>query len=78
VLCVYNFTPVVRAAYRVGVPRGGYWREILNSDAGIYGGSGIGNLGGRQATTVAWHGRPQSLLLTLPPLAAVWFKSDGT
>ncbi len=76
-LVVGNFTPVPRAAYRVGVPRGGEWREVLNSDAREYGGSGWGNLGGRKAAPVSSHGRPYSLILNLPPLAAVFFKSGG-
>jgi 1,4-alpha-glucan branching enzyme len=72
-----NFTPVVRELYRAGVPRGGYWKEVLNSDAGIYGGSGQGNAGGIQAEPVAAHGRPFSLAVTLPPLAIVVFKNSS-
>jgi len=72
VLVVCNFTPVPRTNYVVGVPEGGYWRELLNSDAPIYGGSGIGNLGGVDAAPVSAHGRFQSLVLTLPPLAAIF------
>ena len=69
-LVVCNFTPVLRANYRVGVPRGGRWRELLNSDAAVYGGSGVGNLGGVQAVRAPAHGRPYSRsTLTLPPLA---------
>jgi len=74
VLVVCNFTPVPRPHYMVGVPSGGYWREILNSDALEYGGSGIGNLGGVEAQARPVHGRPYSLRLTLPPLAAVFFR----
>jgi len=74
VLVVCNFTPVPRANYRVGVPRGGYWRELLNSDAGIYGGSGQGNLGGVEAVPLPMHGHDHSLNLTLPPLAVLCFK----
>jgi 1,4-alpha-glucan branching enzyme len=74
-LVVCNFTPVVRHNYRVGVPHGGYWREVLNGDGGEYGGSGVGNQGGVMATTDPSHGRPCSLTLTLPPLAAVFLKS---
>lgn len=77
ILVVCNFTPVVRHGYRVGVPQRGYWREILNSDARDYGGSGQGNLGGVQAAAVPWHGRPYSLQLTLPPLAALFFRGEG-
>jgi 1,4-alpha-glucan branching enzyme len=65
-----NMTPVVRSDYRVGVPFGGRWREILNSDSEIYGGSNVGN-GGHLNALESWHGRPASLRLTLPPLAAV-------
>src|SRR5512143_481796 len=74
VLVVCNFTPVPRTNYTVGVPEGGYWREILNSDAAIYGGSGMGNLGGVDAAPVPAQGRFHSLVLTLPPLAVVFFK----
>ena len=76
VLVVCNFTPVPRYNYRVGVPTGGYWREILNSDAKEYGGSGHGNLGGMEASPVPFHGRPYSLNLTLPPLAAIFLEVD--
>jgi 1,4-alpha-glucan branching enzyme len=76
VLAVGNFTPVIRFNYRLGVPGGGFWKEILNSDAREYGGSGQGNLGEVKATTAPFHGRPYSLNLTLPPLAVVFFKSE--
>ncbi|MBI2880184.1 MAG: 1,4-alpha-glucan branching protein GlgB [Candidatus Tectomicrobia bacterium] len=76
-LVVCNFTPVPRVGYRVGVPRGGFWRELLNGDALIYGGSGIGNGGGVAADPVQCHGRADSLDLTLPPLAAVFFKGEA-
>jgi 1,4-alpha-glucan branching enzyme len=71
VLLVCNFTPVPRANYRIGVPRSGHWDEILNGDATMYGGSGQGNIGGARTTPIAWHGHPQSLNLTLPPLAMI-------
>ena len=71
-----NFTPIPRVGYRLGVPRGGYWREILNSDAKEYGGGGMGNLGGVMAEEQAAHGRPFSLNLTLPPLAVVFLKAE--
>jgi 1,4-alpha-glucan branching enzyme len=74
VLVVCNFTPVPRHDYRLGVPFSGPWREILNTDARSYGGSGQGNLGGSQTAPVATHGHYQSLVLTLPPLAALYFK----
>ncbi len=75
VLVVCNFTPIPRMGYRIGVPHGGYWREMLNSDAREYAGSGMGNLGGVNAEMVPMHGRPYSLKLTLPPLAALFFKA---
>jgi 1,4-alpha-glucan branching enzyme len=71
VLVVCNFTPVIRRNYAVGVPDGGYWRECLNSDAKIYGGSDVGNFGGVEAAPVPTQGRPYMLSLTLPPLAIV-------
>ncbi len=74
VLVVCNFTPVPRTNYIVGVPQGGYWRELVNSDATLYGGSGMGNLGGVVAAPVAAHGRLHSLAVTLPPLAVLMFK----
>jgi 1,4-alpha-glucan branching enzyme len=74
---VCNFTPVPRYNYRIGAPRGGYWRELLNSDASEHGGSGHGNLGGVEASPVPCHGRMHSLTLTLPPLGAIFLKSDG-
>jgi 1,4-alpha-glucan branching enzyme len=78
VLVVCNFTPVPRANYRVGVPCGGFWREVLNSDASIYGGSGQGNLGGIDAVPVPTHGRSHSLYLTLPPLGVIFLKAPRT
>jgi len=69
-----NLTPVPRENYRVGVPEAGHWHEIMNSDAPLYGGSGQGNLGGLDTVPVAWHGHPQSIVMTLPPLAVVYFK----
>jgi 1,4-alpha-glucan branching enzyme len=72
---VCNFTPVVRTNYRLGVPRGGWWREVLNSDADAYGGSGRGNLGGVEAAPIGSHGRSHSVVLTLPPLTVLFFKA---
>jgi 1,4-alpha-glucan branching enzyme len=73
VLCVGNFTPVPRHGYRVGVPRPGIHREALNTDAGDYGGSGMGNLGAVEARPVPCHGLPASVELTLPPLSMLYF-----
>jgi 1,4-alpha-glucan branching enzyme len=77
ILVICNFTPVPRYSYRVGAPRGGYWHEALNSDAAVYGGSNMGNLGGVEASPVALHGRSHSLTMTLPPLSVSFFKSPG-
>lgn len=74
IVVVGNFTPVPRHNYRVGVPADGYWRELLNSDAGIYWGGGQGNIGGVDATPVPYHGRPYSVNLTLPPLGVLYLK----
>ncbi|HUF57485.1 MAG TPA: 1,4-alpha-glucan branching protein GlgB [Thermohalobaculum sp.] len=71
VVVVMNMTPVVRHDYQIGVPRGGAWRESLNTDAEIYGGSNIGNSGRVPAEETPLHGRPASVRLTLPPLAAI-------
>jgi 1,4-alpha-glucan branching enzyme len=76
ILVVCNFTPLPRENYRVGVPSGGFWRELLNSDAREYGGSGWGNFGGVMAQAKPTHGRPYSVSLTLPPLAALFLKAD--
>jgi len=76
ILILCNFTPVPRTHYRVGVPQGGFWREILNSDAREYWGSGMGNSGGVQADPIPSHGRAFSLDLTLPPLAVNFFKHE--
>jgi 1,4-alpha-glucan branching enzyme len=73
-LVVCNMTPVPRQDYRVGVPGGGFWKELLNSDAGLYGGSGQGNLGGLEARPVPCHGRDQSVSLNLPPLGILFLK----
>ena len=70
-----NFTPVPRENYRVGVPKGGYWKEIFNSDATEYGGSGSGNAGGVDSEYIKQHGYENSVNLTLPPLAAVVFEA---
>jgi 1,4-alpha-glucan branching enzyme len=76
VLVACNFTPVPREKYRVGIPSGGYWKEVLNSDGKEYAGSGMGNGGGVTAQAIPQHGRPFSLELTLPPLAAVFFRPE--
>jgi 1,4-alpha-glucan branching enzyme len=74
VVCIGNFTPVPRHNYRLGVPEMGYWQEVLNSDAPMYGGSGQGNFGGKEATPQSVHGESHSLNVTLPPLAMMVFR----
>ncbi len=74
ILVVCNFTPVGREHYRIGVPRAGFWQEMLNSDATIYGGRGRGNSGGSWTEPVSAHGKAQSLNLILPPLGILFFK----
>jgi 1,4-alpha-glucan branching enzyme len=69
---VCNFTPVPRIGYAVGVHAAGAWREVLNSDAGVYGGSGVGNLGSVRSVPEPAHGRAHSLMLTVPPLATLF------
>jgi 1,4-alpha-glucan branching enzyme len=76
-LFVANLTPVVRDFYRVPVPCGGFWRELLNTDAEIYGGSGVGNLGGVDAAPVPLHEWYWSLTVRLPPLGALFLRPDS-
>lgn len=78
VLCVFNLTPVPRVNYRLGVSQSGRWKEILNSDAKIYGGSGHGNFGEVKTTPTPAHGRDHSLNLTLPPMSALFLKFEAT
>ena len=77
VLAAFNFTPVPRHGYRLGVPEGGFWREILNSDADVYGGGGQGNLGGVESESTPWHGMPNQLTVSIPPLGAVFFENSA-
>ncbi len=77
VIVVCNFTPVVREGYPIGVPVGGQYREILNSDAREYGGSGVGNGGKVRAVAPGAHGRPYALSLTLPPLGVLLLRRDA-
>ncbi|MFC1863571.1 alpha amylase C-terminal domain-containing protein, partial [Thermodesulfobacteriota bacterium] len=75
-IIICNFTPVPRHNFIVGAPKGGPWKELLNSDAVDYGGSGKGNLGLVKAETNPFHGRPYSFNITIPPLSIVFFKID--
>ena len=68
---VFNWTPIVRRGYRVGVPEPGFYPELVNTDAEAYGGGNVGNAGGLEAEAVPRHGHPCSLSLTLPPLGAL-------
>jgi 1,4-alpha-glucan branching enzyme len=77
-VCIANFTPVVRHHYRVGVLRSGRYREVLNTDAHAYGGSGVGNLGVIEASETPCHGLPCSVDLTLPPLAVLWLVPEDS
>jgi 1,4-alpha-glucan branching enzyme len=77
VVVALNFTPIPRHNYMIGVPAGGHWREILNSDAPLYGGSGQGNMGGVDAAPIPLHGRRWSVNLTLPPLGAVFLMNES-
>ena len=74
VVMVLNFTPIVRQGYKIGVPEMGFYREVLNSDAVVYGGSDVGNAGGVWAEPVSTHGHPFTLTLTLPPLGCLLLK----
>ena len=74
VACIANFGGGPHENYRVGLPFGGTWNEILNTDAEVYGGSGVGNLGAVVAEHVPWNGRPFSALIRVPPLGALWLQ----
>ena len=76
-LAISNFTPVARTGYRVGVPLAGHWAEVLNTDAGAYGGAGGGNLGRARTQPMPAHGHAQSLALALPPLSTLYFRHEG-
>jgi 1,4-alpha-glucan branching enzyme len=75
-VCACNFSPVPRPGYRLGLPAGGRWRELVNTDSELYGGSGVGNLGGVVAETKPWHDQQYSAEVTLPPLGVVWLVPD--
>jgi 1,4-alpha-glucan branching enzyme len=73
-VCVVNFSAVPHEDYRIGMPRAGEWTEVLNTDAGDYGGSGVGNMGIVRTEDVSWHGMPSSARLRIPPLGAIWLR----
>ena len=74
--CVFNFAGSEHSGYRLGLPSASRWREVLNTDATLYNGSGIGNLGGVDATEDPWHGRPASAVLVLPPTSGLWLEPE--
>jgi 1,4-alpha-glucan branching enzyme len=74
--CVANFSAMPHNDYRIGLPLAGRWREVLNTDAAGYGGSGMGNLGSVQAVPKPWHGRPASASIVLPPLSVLWLAPE--
>ncbi len=76
VACIANFSPMPHTDYQVGLPHAGRWREILNTDAAVYGGSGAGNMGSIEAVPEPWHGRPASALITLPPMGVLWLAPE--
>ena len=76
ILCVFNFTPVVRNDYRLGAPTRGTWKEIFNTDASMFGGSNVGNFGEVWTQDIPWQNRDCSLNIKLPPLAAVYFRLE--
>ncbi|RAK42660.1 1,4-alpha-glucan branching enzyme [Actinoplanes lutulentus] len=75
--CVVNFAAVPHEGYRIGLPRAGRWTEVINTDAEIYGGSGVGNLGEVHAENIPWHGFDASAALRVPPLGALWLRYEG-
>jgi 1,4-alpha-glucan branching enzyme len=77
VACVVNFAAIPHHDYRIGLPAAGTWTEVVNTDADVYAGSGVGNLGGVTAVDTASHGLPASASISVPPLGAVWFRYDG-
>ncbi len=76
IACICNFSARPHLEYKVGLPRAGRWREVLNTDAAIYGGSGVGNMGGVEALPEPWHGRPASATITLPPMGVLWLTPE--
>jgi 1,4-alpha-glucan branching enzyme len=76
VACIANFSAVPHLGYKVGLPVAGRWREVINTDAIVYGGSGTGNLGGIEAEAEPWHGLPASASITVPPLGVLWLTPE--
>ncbi len=76
--CVCNFAAMPHVGYRIGLPSAGTWTELLNTDAEVYGGSGVGNYGRIEAVAEPWHGRPASAQISIPPLGVIWFAPERT
>jgi len=76
-VCVANFAAVPHEGYRLGLPSPGSWHEVINTDAQLYAGSGVGNLGAVKAVDEPYHGLPASATLRLPPLATLWLRRPG-
>jgi len=76
VACIANFSALPHLKYQIGLPRAGRWRELLNTDAAVYGGSGVGNMGGVEAVPEPSHGRPASAVITVPPLGVLWLAPE--
>jgi len=74
--CIANFSATPHLDYRIGLPLAGRWREVLNTDATGYGGSGVGNFGSVEAIPMPWHGRPASASIAVPPLGVIWLTHD--
>jgi 1,4-alpha-glucan branching enzyme len=77
VACIANFSALPHLEYQVGLPQAGRWREVLNSDAEVYGGSGVGNLGSIEAVAEPWHGQPASATIAVPPLGVLWLAPEA-
>jgi 1,4-alpha-glucan branching enzyme len=75
--CVVNFAAIPHEGYRIGLPRAGRWREVINTDSELYGGSGVGNLGEVDTDDLPWHGLDYSASLRVPPLGAVWLHHEA-
>jgi 1,4-alpha-glucan branching enzyme len=76
-VCIANFAAIPHENYRIGLPVPGTWEEVLNTDADVYSGSGVGNLGKVTAVQEPWHGRPASATVVVPPLGALWLRLKG-
>src|SRR6266496_3869144 len=76
IACVANFAGEPHIGYRIGLPQAGRWREVINTDAAVYGGSGVGNMGVIDAVEEPWHGRPASAVLAVPPLGVLWLAPE--